>query len=229
MICLLSPIEERCSSFNEVELEFTEEIAIQEANRCLNCNSCSNCDIPYEKNDDSFNSSQKPKHYYGTCQFPLYHNNIDYLKIPKTTIGILNLNNITPVVLPDERCCGHDCYWTGDLDTFEKLAKYNMKLYKDAGVKTIICSCAEGYYMWKYVYKDFFKEDNEYDFEVYHISEYIQKERLLDDLKLSNQDKIKITYHDPCRLGRLSNVYDAPRDILNNVSNVELIEMINIR
>ncbi len=48
-------------------------------------------------------------------------------------------------------------------------------------------------------------------------------------MKLSNQDKIKITYHDPCRLGRLSNVYDAPRDILNNLSNVELIEMINIR
>lgn len=223
------PIEERCSSFNEVELEFTEEIAIQEANRCLNCNSCSNCDIPYEKDDDSFNNSQKSKHYYGTCQFPLYHNNIDYLKIPKTTIGILNLNNITPVVLADEKCCGHDCYWTGDLDTFEKLAKYNAKLYKDAGVKTIICSCAEGYYMWKYVYKEFFKDDNEYDFEVYHISEYIQKEKLLDNLKLSDQDKIKITYHDPCRLGRLSNVYDAPRDILNNFPNVELIEMINNR
>jgi Fe-S oxidoreductase len=149
----------------------------------------------------------------------------DYPDIPKSLIGLLNQNNIVPVVLPEEKCCGHDATWRGDVDTFKKLAKYNVKLFKDAGVKTLIFNCAEGYYTWKHDYKDLYKGSDEFDFEIYHISEYILKEKLLEDISFPSLDKINVTYHDPCRLGRLGKVFDAPREVLKQIPAVNLIEM----
>ena len=136
-----------------------------------------------------------------------------------------------PVVLPEEKCCGHDSIWRGDVETFKKLAKYNVQLFKDAGVKTIVFSCPEGYYTWKNDYAKMSKTsgDFDFDFEVFHISEYILKEGLLDSITFPNLDKIKITFHDPCRLGRLSNIYDAPREVLKMIPFVELVEMENNR
>ena len=42
-------------------------------------------------------------------------------------------------------------------------------------------------------------------------------------------DNIKVTYHDACRLGRMGGIYDAPREILKQIPNIELVEMKNIR
>ncbi|MHA1885934.1 MAG: heterodisulfide reductase-related iron-sulfur binding cluster, partial [Promethearchaeota archaeon] len=149
----------------------------------------------------------------------------NYLEIPKSVIGILNQNDIVPVVLPEEKCCGHDALWRGDTETFKTLAEYNVKLFKEAGVKTLIFNCAEGYYTWKHDYKNLFKGKDEFDFEIFHISEYILREKLLEDISFPSLDKIKVTYHDPCRLGRMSKVFDAPRQIMEQIPSVHLVEM----
>ena len=107
-----------------------------------------------------------------------------------------------------------------------KLANYNVKLFKDAGVKTIVLSCAEGYYTWKHWYPVYVPD---FDFEVYHITEYMVKEGLLDTITFPVVEKIKVTYHDPCRLGRLSKVYEAPREILKSLAFIDFIEMENIK
>jgi NADPH-dependent glutamate synthase beta subunit-like oxidoreductase/Fe-S oxidoreductase len=218
----LIPAEDRISSFSECEIGLTEEEAIHEAERCMLCNICSNCDFPPSSVD-----GQKFECFYGTQLAVPTSDRINYMSVPGTIIGLLNQNDIIPVVLGDEKCCGHDNYWVGDFDTFEKLARHNIKLFQDAGVKTIICNCAEGYYMWKFVYQEFFRnEDNfNFDFEVYHISEYILKEKLLNNIFIPHSEKIKVTYHDPCRLGRMSNIFDAPREILKKIPFVELVEM----
>ncbi len=156
-----------------------------------------------------------------------YKSDINYINIPKTIIGLLNEANIVPVVL-NEKCCGHDVLWgKGDNNTFKKLAEYNVKLYRDAGVKTIILGCAEGYRIWKFDYPKVIKDFN---FKIMHFSEFFLKEKILENVRFPQETKIKVTYHDACRLGRMGGkLYDAPRELLKKIPGVELIEMENIR
>ncbi|MFW9949986.1 MAG: FAD-dependent oxidoreductase [Candidatus Thorarchaeota archaeon] len=219
------PLEKRLRGFDEVELGMTEERAIQEATRCLNCNICCSTDQKLEAYDNVCDGSNIQECSYGLQPAIICHNALDFLEIPKTVIGLLNHKEIIPVVLPNEKCCGHDSLWQGDIVSFEKLAKYNVKLYQDAGVKILVFSCAEGYYTWKYEYPKLFKDPQEFNFEIYHITEYLLKENLLDDFKFPIMEKIKVTYHDACRLGRMSKMYDPPRDILKSLPFIELIEM----
>jgi len=69
---------------------------------------------------------------------------MDLLDAPRSSIRILNKMGITPVVMPDERCCGHDLLWNGDVDNFKMLAEHNTNAIKETGAKTILFSCAEG-------------------------------------------------------------------------------------
>jgi NADPH-dependent glutamate synthase beta subunit-like oxidoreductase/formate hydrogenlyase subunit 6/NADH:ubiquinone oxidoreductase subunit I len=219
------PGDERLVCFDEMELGFTEEQAKREANRCLNCNCCCNSDQIPEDFEKALDDSGRMISKYGSQENWSSLNAPDYLEIPKSVIGILNQNDIVPVALPEEKCCGHDSIWRGDVETFKKLAEYNVNLFKQAGVKTIIFSCAEGYYTWKHEYKNMFKGKEEFDFEIYHITEYILKEKLLEDISFPSLDRIKVTYHDPCRLGRMSSVFDAPRDVLKQIPSIELVEL----
>jgi len=150
-----------------------------------------------------------------------------YTDSAKAIIHLLNEAHITPVVL-NEKCCGHDILWgKGDIDSFKKLAEFNVKLYKDAGVKTIITGCAEGYRTWKI---DYPKVIEDFDFEVLYFAEYLLKDNFLETLRVPQASEMKVTYHDSCRLGRLGGkLYDAPRELLKQLPGVKLVEMENIK
>ncbi|MHA1338545.1 MAG: (Fe-S)-binding protein [Promethearchaeota archaeon] len=138
-------------------------------------------------------------------------------------IALLNRIGISPVVL-DTKCCGHDLYWIGNTKATCNLAKNNVELMKQAGVKQIVVECAEGYYMWKHVYP---KLVDNFNFEVYHLSEFLLKNNILKHILPLRLEDVKVTYHDPCRLGRLSGIYEAPRDLLKNLFGVSIVEMEN--
>ncbi len=161
--------------------------------------------------------------YFVGC-LPLYDSFFEDLGVrpldtARSTLRLLNALDITPVVLPDERCCGHDLLWAGDEDAFRRLAEQNLEAIRRSGASTVVFSCAEGYRTFWY---DVAERFGPLDFHCLHLSEFLTTQASKPAFRAIHK---KVTYHDPCRLGRLADVYEAPRTALRAVPGLELLEM----
>lgn len=144
---------------------------------------------------------------------------VDTLAGVKGAVKVINALGIAPVVLPDERCCGHDLLWGGDVEHFEMLARRNVELLRAKGVKTVVFNCPECYYTFKADYADVV---GALPFEVKHFSEFLAERA--GELNFDADEGEKVTFQDPCRLARFAGVVEAPREVLA-AAGVELAEM----
>ena len=148
--------------------------------------------------------------------------------ICESAVRIMNKAGIVPVVSNEEKCCGHDLNWTGDEGNFEKLMDYNLELIKRSGAKKVVFTCPECYRTFKMDYQDL---AGDLDFELVHISDFIKQ--LVDSGQLKLEAAVKpsftFTYHDSCRLGRHSGIYDSPRELAKAFSGSKFVEMENTR
>ncbi|MDY6911049.1 MAG: (Fe-S)-binding protein [Chloroflexota bacterium] len=143
------------------------------------------------------------------------------LRAAKGSIALLNRLGIVPALSPNERCCGHDLLNSGDTVGFLKLARHNVQEIAGTGAKRVITSCPECYHTLKDTYPRYLGNTG---FEVVHLTEVIAGAVSAGDLKFNKVSK-KVTYHDPCRLGRISGIFDEPRAILSAIPNLEIVEM----
>jgi len=180
----------------------------------------------------------------------------DFQKLAKATAKILQKAGVDFGIAGDaETCCGGRAYQMGYEADFLSQAKKNMAMIKKSGARTLVTGCADGYQAFKVLYD---KYDLKGNLEVLHISEYL--DRLIKDGTLKPRKKvdISVTYHDPCRLGRLGEpwihwqgkkipgdrfvfdppktyrrgtqgIYEPPRDVLMSLPGLKLTEMTRIK
>ena len=152
--------------------------------------------------------------------------NLSPLDTARSVLKLLNKMGIEPVISDDERCCGHDALWCGDESTFRKLAELNLETIRSSGARTVVFSCPEGYVTFKKHYPNVL---GELPFEVLHLTEFLWRELPHSGIDFLPSTQDVVTYHDPCRLGRLAGVYDPPRQLLQSLPDTNLVEMQRVR
>ncbi|HEX75297.1 MAG TPA: (Fe-S)-binding protein [Dehalococcoidia bacterium] len=119
----------------------------------------------------------------------------------------------------EENCCGNEVYMLGEIGLFQVLAETNSQKFKELSVKKIVTLSPHAYNTMKNTYPGFGA-----NFEVYHYTQLLYDLIKKKKVKLS-QNKAKVTYQDPCFLGRYNKIYDEPRRILQSIPGIELVEM----
>lgn len=116
-------------------------------------------------------------------------------------------------------CCGRPLKLAGETDAARKMRKYNTELFRKHGITTLVTSCP--------ICLKVFREDYALDgIEVLHHSQYLF--RLIRSGRLViERGSGQFTYHDPCELGRGSEIYDEPRAVIEAVGS--LLEPVDTR
>jgi heterodisulfide reductase subunit D len=148
---------------------------------------------------------------------------VDTLSIAKDSIRLLNFLDIKPVLLPDERCCGHDLLWSGDVENFETLCRLNYKTFKDAGIREIIVSCPECFQV---LSEHMPRIVSGFDIKVTLLIDLLQRELHKGGMAFRPMRR-KVTFQDPCRLVRMLDRSAGPRELLGLVPEMTFVEMEN--
>ena len=181
--------------------------------------------VEKERLAEKFRLPSRGETLFFTGCYPLFKDPMR--KIEKTIEIFKHINTDVAFLAEKEWCCGILQYVDGNLELCTELVVHNLEAIKESGAKRVITGCAGCYHALKSVYPAIVGE--ELSFEVFHTSQYLSQLLEQKELEFKREVKVKVTYHDPCHLGRLCKVYEEPRKVIHQIPGVTFIEMERVK
>ncbi len=144
-------------------------------------------------------------------------------RVPQAMASILDASGADFTTLGgQEWCCGYPLLLMGRLERAKTLIQHNVAQVKELGASRVVFTCPSCYHMWKFVYPEVLGE--EVGLEVLHATELLEEFIAQGAIELGEMD-LRVTYHDPCDLGRKSHVFEPPRQVLQSIPDLTFVEM----
>jgi len=162
--------------------------------------------------------------YFAGCVGSMYPR---VYSVPQSLTQVLERSGESFTMLGGEEwCCGFPLEIAGMGHEVLALARHNVEAVRELGARRLVATCPSCYHTWAHEYPRIL--DEPLGFEVLHSTELLAA--LIQEGKLKlNRIEQKVTYHDPCDLGRTSGIFDAPREVLKAIPGLEFVEMADNR
>ncbi|UCH04162.1 MAG: (Fe-S)-binding protein [Candidatus Thorarchaeota archaeon] len=142
---------------------------------------------------------------------------------PEMVVDMLTKLKVNAGYVPSEVCCGLMSYWAGDDKGFEETARKNYAMFKKAGIQHIVTGCGGCFGTLAEHYSHFIPE---FDVQIHHTVEVLA-DMVRNGVLTFKGKEGRYTFHDSCHLGRALGIYREPREIINAIPGLELVEMPN--
>jgi Fe-S oxidoreductase len=160
--------------------------------------------------------------YFGGCTVSYVENDIG-----QAAVTLLDAAGVDFGYLGDvENCCGTPMLVAGKWQVFAETMKKNIAAVKAAGADTVISSCPACNMMWRHTYPEWAKKLGiQYEITAKHYSELVSDKIKAGEFKFTHPISRRVTWHDSCHIGRVSGVYEEPRELVKAIPGVEFVEM----
>lgn len=142
-------------------------------------------------------------------------------KITLAMVKLLQAAKVPFAILgKEEGCTGDPARRTGNEYLFQAIAQANVEILNQYKIKKILTHCPHCLHTLKTEYPQFGGS-----YEVVHHTQFLQELLATGQLKLTQEVKQTIAWHDSCYLGRYHDIYDAPRDVVRAIPGAQLVEL----
>lgn len=153
--------------------------------------------------------------------------------LAKSFTGILKQADISFGTFGNkEPCCGDIARRLGENGLFQEQAKNCLDFFTSFNVNELVVSSPHCFNTIQNEYQKLASEhalDDTFVSQVFHYSQFLNKMIKQDVIRFKKELNVRVTYHDPCYLGRYNGIYDAPREVIQSIPGIKLIEMENVR